>query len=794
MSATDLRDQLQQALGDAYVIERELGGGGMSRVFVATETSLGRRVVVKVLPAEMSGQLSVERFRREISIAARLQHAHVVPLLTAGEVGGLPYFTMPYVEGESLRSRLVRQGELPLSEAVRILREVASALAFAHAHDVVHRDIKPDNVLLSGGAAMVTDFGVAKAVDAAATSDASGITSVGVALGTPAYMAPEQASADPNVDSRADVYAWGVMAYELITGQSPFAGRTPQAMLAAHLAELPEDVTRRRSATPGDLAVLVMRCLEKRPADRPQSADELVRSLDAIGTTSGGSGQAVSRRDGAPGLRRPIALAAVVIVVLAFAIWFAQRGATGATAPSGALSLAVLPIENVGGDSAKDYLADGMTSELANALRKTPGLQVAGDLSTFRFKQARPAPAAIASQLGVRMLLTGKLQSQGGRIRLQMQLNDAGGKLLWSNKFDREDKDNFALQDEITGAIAGELRLVLTPATLAVTRAGRTANPQAHDLYLRGVFEKNKLSEQGLRRSLTYFQDALKLDANYAQAHAGMAFAYDMLADAYAPSHEYHLLAGVAAERAVRSDSLLAEARVLNGFEIAASKWDFPAGIAEMKRGLALNPDSPDALFMYSGFTGISGNTPTSVEIAERLIQLDRLSAMASLARANAFLFGGQWGEALRQDSATKKLDATVVYFDAIDAAALRELGHLNESLAAYVDFKKLTGQPSWGLAITYGRMGRRDDALTEIRALEERERHQWVDPTFIAVAYAGVGDRDHAIQWLDKAFREKAFTLRFLLTYDSPFLAPLRSDPRFTALRQRVLATTFKN
>ena len=794
MSATDLRDQLQQALGDAYVIERELGGGGMSRVFVATETSLGRRVVVKVLPAEMSGQLSVERFRREISIAARLQHAHVVPLLTAGEVGGLPYFTMPYVEGESLRSRLVRQGELPLSEAVRILREVASALAFAHAHDVVHRDIKPDNVLLSGGAAMVTDFGVAKAVDAAATSGASSITSVGVALGTPAYMAPEQASADPNVDSRADVYAWGVMAYELITGQSPFAGRTPQAMLAAHLAELPEDVTRRRSATPGDLAVLVMRCLEKRPADRPQSADELVRSLDAIGTTSGGSGQPVSRRDGAPGLRRPIALAAVVIVVLAFAIWFAQRGATGATAPSGALSLAVLPIENVGGDPAKDYLADGMTSELANALRKTPGLQVAGDLSTFRFKQARPAPAAIASQLGVRMLLTGKLQSQGGRIRLQMQLNDAGGKLLWSNKFDREDKDNFALQDEITGAIAAELRLVLTPATLAVTRAGRTANPQAHDLYLRGVFEKNKLSEQGLRRSLTYFQDALKLDANYAQAHAGMAFAYDMLADAYAPSHEYHLLAGVAAERAVRSDSLLAEARVLNGFEIAASKWDFPAGIAEMKRGLALNPDSPDALFMYSGFTGISGNTPTSVEIAERLIQLDRLSAMASLARANAFLFGGQWGEALRQDSATKKLDATVVYFDAIDAAALRELGHLNESLAAYVEFKKLTGQPSWGLAITYGRMGRRDDALTEIRALEERERHQWVDPTFIAVAYAGVGDRDHAIQWLDKAFREKAFTLRFLLTYDSPFLAPLRRDPRFTALRQRVLATTFKN
>jgi serine/threonine-protein kinase len=205
VTAPNLQDLLQRTLGDAYVLERELGGGGMSRVFLATEKALGRHVVVKVLPSEMSGQLSADRFRREISIAARLQHAHVVPLLTAGEVDGLPYFTMPYVEGESLRARLVRQGELPLSEAVRILREVASALAYAHAHDVVHRDIKPDNVLLSGGAAMVTDFGVAKALNAAATGDGSGVTSVGVALGTPAYMAPEQASACGVVDRRREI-------------------------------------------------------------------------------------------------------------------------------------------------------------------------------------------------------------------------------------------------------------------------------------------------------------------------------------------------------------------------------------------------------------------------------------------------------------------------------------------------------------------------------------------------------------------------------------------------------------
>ena len=246
----DLRDQLQAALGDAYTIERELGGGGMSRVFLATERSLGRQVVVKILPGDMAGQVSVERFKREIALAAQLQHPHIVPLLTAGDAGGLPYFTMPFVKGESLRARIAQRGELPVSEAIRTLREVASALAFAHASDVVHRDIKPDNILLSGGAAMVTDFGVAKALGAATQGGAGAITSLGVALGTPAYMSPEQASADPIVDQRADIYAWGVLAYELLTGGTPFSGRPASAMLAAHATEAPEAITRRRAAVP----------------------------------------------------------------------------------------------------------------------------------------------------------------------------------------------------------------------------------------------------------------------------------------------------------------------------------------------------------------------------------------------------------------------------------------------------------------------------------------------------------------------------------------------------------------
>ena len=289
--------------------------------------------------------------------------------------------------------------------------------------------------------------------------------------------------------------------------------------------------------------------------------------------------------------------------VAAIVVWVAMRPSAS---PSAARSLAVLPIENAGGDSTKEYLADGMTGELAGNLRQTPGLEVVGDLSTSRFKHSKLAPSDIAGQLHVGMLLSGKLQSQGTSIRLQMQLNDAAGKLLWSKQFDREAKDNFALQDSVAADVAREMRVVLSPAS----HAGRTNNPEAHDLYLQGRFEKSKLDGPGLKRAELLFKQALKLDPGYAQAHAGLAFAYDIQADVYAPSHEYHLLALKAARLAVAADSLLADGRVLLGFELAAANWDFEGGLAEMNRGLALNPKSPDALFMVTGFSLLREHRP----------------------------------------------------------------------------------------------------------------------------------------------------------------------------------------
>ncbi|MEP7066809.1 MAG: serine/threonine-protein kinase, partial [Gemmatimonadota bacterium] len=283
----DLREQLQSTLGSAYALERELGGGGMSRVFLATETALGRTVVIKVLPPELRGVVSVERFRREVRLAARLRHPHVVPLLAAGDADGVPYYTMPFVEGESLRGRLARDGALPVSEAVRLLRDVADALAYAHAQGLVHRDLKPENILLERGHAVVADFGVAKALSNAALGDAADesggtLTTAGLAVGTPAYMAPEQALADPAADHRVDLYALGCVAYEILAGASPFAGSSPQAIVASHIAATPTSLAERRADTPPALTRLVMRLLEKRPEDRPADAEEVVRALDAL--------------------------------------------------------------------------------------------------------------------------------------------------------------------------------------------------------------------------------------------------------------------------------------------------------------------------------------------------------------------------------------------------------------------------------------------------------------------------------------------------------------------------------
>ena len=324
----DLRPRLEQALADNYIFERELGGGGMSRTYLVRERAFDRRVVVKVLAPELLAGISVERFRREVMLAAKLQHPHVVPVLTAGDIDGLPWFTMPYVDGDSLRQRLAK-GPVGIGEIVGILRDVARALAYAHAQGIVHRDIKPDNVLLSTGSATVTDFGIAKAINAARTTGEGAnntmLTVAGTSIGTPTYMAPEQAAGDPNTDSRADLYSFGAMAYELLAGHPPFHNLTPARLLAAQMGETPKDIRGLRADCPEALAELVMRCLEKEPANRPQQATDLVRVLDTI-TSSGAAAAAPTILAGSRiRLGKAIALWAGASALMAVTAWAATN-------------------------------------------------------------------------------------------------------------------------------------------------------------------------------------------------------------------------------------------------------------------------------------------------------------------------------------------------------------------------------------------------------------------------------------------------------------------------------------
>jgi TolB-like protein/Flp pilus assembly protein TadD len=419
---SDLKNQLQRTLGDSYTLERELEGGGMARVFVARDEGLGRQVVVKTLADDSGVSVSAERFRREIRLAASLQQANIVPVHSAGDVDGVPYYTMPFVEGESLRAHMDKRGALEVREAVNILRDVARALAFAHERGVVHRDIKPENILLSGSTAVVTDFGIAKAIEAShSLAGATTLTQLGTLLGTPAYISPEQAAGDPNIDHLVDIYSLGVVAYEMLAGARPFAATAARALLAAHVNEPPPPLASKREGLPPRLASLVMRCLEKDPGRRPQKAEELLEALEGA--------------------------------LLA-----------GAASSSSIPSIAVLPFANLSPDPADEFFADGLTDEIITDLSGIKSLRVIARTAMMRFKGTEKEPAVIARELRVRYVLDGSVRRAGNSMRLTARLLDTDtDAIVWSDKLSGNVEDVFEMQERVSRTIVDALKLKLSP-------------------------------------------------------------------------------------------------------------------------------------------------------------------------------------------------------------------------------------------------------------------------------------------------------------------------------------------
>jgi serine/threonine-protein kinase len=471
-----ISERLLAALGGSYTIERELLGGGMARVFVADDLDLGRKVVIKILPPELVASVSTERFRREILTIARLQHPHIVPVLKAGDLDGLPYFVMPYVDGESLDIRLRRTRTLGVREAMGILKDVSRALAFAHERGVVHRDIKPGNVLLAAGSATVTDFGVAKALSTARRPGETnaGLTQTGMSLGTMLYMAPEQAAGDPEIDGRADIYSLGITAYEMLAGAAPFANLSPREMLTARLTLPPPPLSTLRNDVPAGLDRLIARCLAIDPADRPQSAAALVEALEDPDVISGAF---VATQRLALGSRRARAivvgaLALVGAVAVSAGIYTrthpntaAAMTASGPNDPKADVGLiAVLPFVHLGADSSNAYMATGVTNAVAGKLMRARGLRV---LAPGRARSVkRMGDTAASGMISAALVLEGTVERAGNRLRVTARLTSTDDDvMLWADVFDRDVKDIFAVEDEIADAIVASVSPMATRMT-----------------------------------------------------------------------------------------------------------------------------------------------------------------------------------------------------------------------------------------------------------------------------------------------------------------------------------------
>jgi len=522
---TDLLDRLKTALADRYQIERELGSGGMATVYLAHDIRHERNVAVKVLRPELAAALGPDRFLREIRIAANLTHPHILPLHDSGEADGFLYYVMPHIEGESLRDKLAHEGELPITEAVRVLRDVVDALAHAHEQGVVHRDIKPDNVLLSGRHALVTDFGVAKAVSEATGRDK--LTTAGIALGTPAYMAPEQATADEHIDHRADIYAVGALAYELLAGRPPFLGTTPQMVLSAHVTDHAEPVTKYRDAVPVALDHLVMKCLEKKAADRWQSAEELLPQLEALATPSGGLTPTGTMPVGAAKQSRKtaiIASALAVMLAVILAIVLIPRG-SGVTLDPERVVTAIL--HNETGDPQLDAVAKQAAHFITQALQQSGIVQVvlwetARQSSLYVKNEAdagrvRDPPRALAEETGAGVVISGAIYSEGEGIQIQVDVTDAVGDSLLGSPDPVSGPR--ASSSEIIGRLSQQVLGFLAVRfderlSTAANVSSEPTNIDAYEAFDRGV--ELYIRQEHPREASPHFYRAYQLDSMWA--------------------------------------------------------------------------------------------------------------------------------------------------------------------------------------------------------------------------------------------------------------------------------------
>jgi serine/threonine-protein kinase len=817
----DLRDHLQAALGAAYSLQRELGGGGMARVFVAEERALGRQVVLKVLRPEIAEAVSIERFRRETQLAARLQHPHIVPLFGSGEAAGFLYYTMPLIEGESLRARLASEGQLPVAEALRLARESAEALSYAHARGVVHRDIKPENILLSDGHALVTDFGIARAVR---SDGGERLTSVGIVVGTPAYMSPEQAAGETDVDGRSDIYSLGCVLYEMLAGEPPFTGPTVQAIIARRFTEQAPSVRATRSSVAPEIDRLIATTMATLPADRFVSATELARALDQVALRAASSGALAipqpapepspgSTATAAPRRRgvRPVTLVGSAVAAAA-AIWggvrlLSTRGQARALAPAAVAfdpaeppSVAVLYLKINSADTADAYLADGLTEEITSGLGRLGRLRVKSRGAVARIRAASVDDASEAGRmLDVQYVVRGDFAHSRERVRASVQLVRASDDVeVWSGVFDAARDSLTAIRDSIVQHVALSAGGGLSAGDRAVLVRVPVVNAEAHDYYLRGSFHLAKRNPVSVAQAIEEFESAHRLDPGMTSALARAGYAYSVFADWGWPhptglSNDQLIQRGLAAaDSAVRQDSTSAEAWLARAHLLFLRHPRTLDGVVgAFQRAVTLDSTNAETQYQYGQALMASGNAAGAVARYKRAIALEPdwasplMSLGALVARSGDFDGGLKWlDSAIAVDPSSSysyTARSTTRAAAGRAALALRDAQSAVRVAAGYQvpPYAAMAIATASGGDIASGRRW----ADSAFRAVPDTTHLSATDAFYIAAALVRTGQTERGLDVLERTNPENAW-LWFYMT--SPLFDPVRTHRRFVRISDR--------
>jgi len=745
---TDLLEVLSAALGGRYAVESEAGRGGMATVFRARDLRHDRPVAIKVVQSGLvTARESADRFLREIRFAAQLTHPHILPLFDSGEVARvtppLLFYVMPWLEGETLRQRLERERQLPIEEVLRIARAVAGALDYAHRRQILHRDIKPENILLHEGEPMLSDFGVARGLCEVCETET--VTEPGVAVGTPAYMSPEQASGDPVLDPRSDQYSLACVIYEMLAGQPPFAGTGPRATMARQAVDRPLPVGGLRPDTPQSLEQALARALAKSPEERFPSMGAFMAALDTPLT-------AVLRSTPAEAIR----------------------------------GIAVLPFVNASPDPDFEYFSDGMTDEIISALAQVSGLRVASRTTVFGFKGRRGDVRTIGAQLGVPLVIEGTVRKAGSRLRITVQLTDVmDGRLLWSERYEREDRDVFAVQDEIARAIVDRLRMDMAGPIGEPHSHRYTENLRAYELYLKGRFAWNQRTDGSVSEAIRLFQAAAGEDPRYALAYTGLADAHALHLDyRIGPVAEGMRRAREYAEQAIALDDSLAEAHCSLAWVTFIHEWEWDTAGREFRRAIELNPRYATARQWHAWYLAAMGRLSEGLAEAHRAMELD--PASVSIRRGLGWLYS----VAREPESGVSVLrQAVVMNPEAVETRITlgivqEQAGQLHEAETALRAALELAPQDTHALvtlARTVARAGRRDEAERIAAEVRGFEATRYVSPTDLAKLALGMGDADAAFAALERVRRERRGWLVYLKV--DPLFDPVRGDPRFAEL-----------